>query len=215
MVRGLLIIYPNPPFLLSPPESEGFMRNRKKVIALTALLLALISAFIAPVYADTPFVGAHPLASVGYTPFPTPLSSINNPKTNRERVLSQFLSRYNSPLRREAVHFIKTADRYNLDWRLLPAIAGMESTFGKFLLEGTYNPFGWGGGYIYFDNFEDAIETVGRQLFLRFNGRTTPEDIGPTYTPPNYVNWIRGVNYFMREMGKMEKSWGELPVPVL
>jgi hypothetical protein len=179
------------------------MENLKKVILLTAFLLAGGGAFISP-------VDAHSLAGGEFLLPPLP----NNPtQTNREMILSQFLSRYDSPLRREAAVFIKTADRYSLDWRLLPAIAGMESTFGKFLLEGSYNPFGWGGGYIYFASFEEAIETVGRQLFLRFPGRTAPEDIGPTYTPPNYVNWISGVSYFMREMGEMEQAWGALPEP--
>lgn len=190
------------------------MRNLSKVFVTAALLLAGSGAFISPVYANSLTGGEFLLASASYTPFSAPPLPANHARNNREMILSQFLSRYNSPLRREAAVFIKTADRYSLDWRLLPAIAGMESTFGKFLLEGTYNPFGWGGGYIYFDNFEDAIETVGRQLFLRFKSRTAPEDIGPTYTPPNYANWIRGVRYFMGEMTELELAWSELPEPV-
>lgn len=176
------------------------MRSLFKVLVPAAFLLASLSALITPIYAES------------FPPANFLLITTNFSNSNRVRILSQYLSRYNSPLRFAAVHFIKTADRYGLDWRLLPAIAGMESTFGKFMIDETYNPFGWGGGYIYFDSFEESIETVGRQLFLRFHNRTAPENIGPTYTPPNYVNWIRGVNYFMREMEEMEQVWGGLQV---
>lgn len=121
---------------------------------------------------------------------------------NRGERLEKFLTERNSPLAQEAGTFIEVADNYNLDWTFLPAIAGVESGFGKALLEGSYNPFGWGGGYIYFDSWETGIETVGSELYKRWviKGGRTPEQLGPTYCPPNWRYWINGVRFYMSEI---------------
>ena len=94
------------------------------------------------------------------------------------------------------------ADRYNLDWRFLPAITGIESIFGNRIAYQTYNPFGWGGGYIKFNSWQDGIETVGKSLGERGEkaGISTPSEWAPTYCPPNSANWTRGVNHFMSEL---------------
>ena len=78
----------------------------------------------------------------------------------------------------------------------------MESTCGKFLIEGSYNPFGWGiygKNAIYFKSYDEAIETVAKGIRDNYasRGLNTPEKIAPVYTPPNYVNWRNGVNYFI------------------
>jgi hypothetical protein len=89
------------------------------------------------------------------------------------------------------------ADDCGLDWRLLPAIAVQESTGGKFIPQGSWNPFGWGSGRIYFPSFEDAIYIVASHLCgLRvstahyYAGKDTM-GILRTYNPPtiapNYV----------------------------
>ena len=43
-------------------------------------------------------------------------------------VLKQFLGRYNSPLVEYSEYIVEISDKYNLDYRLLPAIAMQEST---------------------------------------------------------------------------------------
>ncbi len=121
----------------------------------------------------------------------------------RVLILEKYLEEKNSPLAGEADTFIEVADKYNLDWKFLPAIAGMESNFGQRVLENSYNPFGWGGGYTYFESWEDGIETVGAELYQRVvikYGTPTAESLGPSYCPPNYRNWIAGVNFFMDEL---------------
>ncbi len=121
----------------------------------------------------------------------------------RVQILEKYLQEKNSPLAGEADTFIKVADKYDLEWKLLPAIAGMESNFGQRVLENSYNPFGWGGGYTYFNSWENAIHTVGHELYQRVvikYGTPTPESLGPSYCPPNYRNWIAGVNFFMDEL---------------
>ncbi|MCG2686184.1 hypothetical protein L6258_02340, partial [Candidatus Parcubacteria bacterium] len=72
----------------------------------------------------------------------------------RAEKLSALLRKYNSPMIGEVDTFIEEADKNGWDWKFLPAIAGVESAFGKLLLDGSHNPFGWGGGYLYFESFE-------------------------------------------------------------
>jgi hypothetical protein len=130
---------------------------------------------------------------------------------NREAVLNKFFEKYNSPLKGSARTFVKVADKYQIDYKILPSIACMESTCGKFLIEGSYNPFGWGvygNQYIAFDSYEDAIETVGKGLNEGYfaKGLDKLELIAPVYTPPNHVNWLSGVRYFSNEIAYFETN---------
>ncbi len=58
----------------------------------------------------------------------------------KAEILAQYLAKYNSPLQYHAQDFIDAANTYKLDWKLVASIAGVESTFGKFI-PGGYN--GW------------------------------------------------------------------------
>jgi len=120
----------------------------------------------------------------------------------RVETLRAYLESKNSPLAELSGVFVEVADEYDLDYRFLPAITGIESNFGKIQLENSYNPFGWGGGYIYFDSFEEAIRVVGFELYERCVkvGADTPAEIGPSYCPPNFVRWIAAVEGFMEEI---------------
>src|SRR3972149_9031910 len=66
------------------------------------------------------------------------------PYDNRVEILESFLESYDSPLVPFARDFVESADRYNLDWRLVASIAGLESTFGKHVPASSYNGWGWG-----------------------------------------------------------------------
>ena len=130
-------------------------------------------------------------------------------KVNRKEALEKFFDKYNSPLKSNANTFIKVADEYGIDYRLIPSISCMESTCGKFLINGSYNPFGWGiygDNVIYFENYDEAITTVGKGLNKGYfaKGYNTVEKIAPIYTPPNSVNWKNGVSFFMNEISKFE-----------
>jgi len=85
----------------------------------------------------------------------------------------------------------------------------MESTCGKRIIPGSYNPFGWGihGNTVTsFASYDEAIEEVGRGLAENYvsRGFETPVEIAPIYTPPNHVNWLNGVNYFFSKMQTLE-----------
>ena len=66
------------------------------------------------------------------------------------------------PLAGHGMDFVRAAEKYNLDWRLLPAIGVRESSGGKRLMNN--NPFGWGSAEIPFVDFKEAIEVVAMNL---------------------------------------------------
>jgi hypothetical protein len=133
-------------------------------------------------------------------------NEIDTGKEDKILALEAFFEKQKSPLLENAETFVEVAEKYDLDYRLLPAIACMESSCGKRLIQGSYNPFGWGvhgNSAIYFKSFDEAIETVGKGIHEKYvsRGLDTPEKMAPVYTPPNSVNWKNGVNFFI---GKIE-----------
>ena len=83
----------------------------------------------------------------------------------------------------------------------MPAIAGLESAFGRRLLPGTYNAYGWGGGWIRFSDWEDSIFTVTKKLRLLYYDRGLKEvdKIALVYAPPN-PRWGQLVKSIMRQI---------------
>jgi len=137
-----------------------------------------------------------------------PKSIIKKDISKREEkveALEKFLEGQKSPLAKNARTFVEVAEKYNLDYRLLPAIACLESSCGKRIIPGSYNPFGWGiygKNAIYFKSYDEAIEVVGKGIKDKYvsKGLDTPEKIAPVYTPPNPVGWRNGVNFFISKI---------------
>ena len=129
----------------------------------------------------------------------------------RISIVTNYLSYQGSPMVGSAATFVAVADKYNLDWRLLVAIAGKESSFGKYIPPGPHNAWGWGiptGAQrgIGFDSWDEGIETVGRGLrnFYFNRGYDTLMEIESMYTPPSAAQadhpWVAGVSEFMYEI---------------
>ena len=122
--------------------------------------------------------------------------------------LKSFLDKYESPLTPYAGKFIAVADKYDLDWRLLPAIAGTESTFGLHYIRGTYNPFGWGSGRIPFASWSNGIEAVGKGLwknyYLKGKRKLTVEQVGDIYAVSPH--WPRSVRLWMGRLSSHQLS---------
>jgi hypothetical protein len=123
-------------------------------------------------------------------------------KDIRVETVRQFFQQYNSPLEPYAQNVIDSADKYNLDHRLIPAIAMQESNLCKKIIASSHNCWGFG---IYgkkvtkFENYPEAIETVTKTLATNYvaGGLSTPEEIMKKYTPSNDGSWADSVNYFM------------------
>ena len=120
---------------------------------------------------------------------------------HRPRILREYLQKHKSPLSDYAVKMVFYADLYEIDWRLVPAISGVESTFGKNLPKNSYNAYGWANGKYYFESWEDSIETVSRTLREKYydRGATNIAKISRRYAPPSST-WGWKVKYFMNQI---------------
>lgn len=78
--------------------------------------------------------------------------------------IDAYFAKYDLPLAGHGMQFVLVAEKNELDPYLLPAIAMRESTGGKFIIKKNMNPFGWGSGTIKFQDFDEAIDTVGRHI---------------------------------------------------
>ncbi|MGI5826069.1 MAG: hypothetical protein ACOX50_01500 [Patescibacteria group bacterium] len=121
--------------------------------------------------------------------------------------LEGYLKSQGSPLAPYAQKFVEEADKNQIDWRLLPAIAGIESSFGKKMIAGTHNAWGWGGEKIRFASWNEAIETISKALAEKYyaRGLNTPEKINPVYCPPNRT-WAPKVRAFMNKIESFEDA---------
>ncbi len=126
----------------------------------------------------------------------------------RPKIIEQFLASRNSPLADASEIFVTAADKYNLDYRLLPAIAMQESNGGKIIPNDSYNPFGFGiyGSTITrFSSWEEGINKVAKTLREEYlnKGLISPEQIMAKYTPPSLAKggpWAIGVSAFMESL---------------
>lgn len=128
----------------------------------------------------------------------------------RPVILREFLENYHSPLAPYAEDFVRLADRYELPWTLLPAIAGKESGFGKVTPYGSFNAWGWGVWTnqvrgVNFSSWEEGIQKVAQGLKEDYfdKGLDTLEEIETKYTPlsaNSHHAWMAGVEYFQWEL---------------
>ncbi len=126
----------------------------------------------------------------------------------RVAIVADFFNKYNSDLAPFAQDVVSSADKYGLDYRLIPAIAMQESTLCNNLpdkLKDSRNCWGYG---IYgknitrFDSYPEAIDTVTKTLVTQYKekGLETPEQIMAKYTPSNNGDWADSVSLFMDQL---------------
>lgn len=157
----------------------------------------------------TPSAYAEEKASASSATFSTILASMRQ-NDNRAKILESYLNQFNSPLAPYAKTFIAAADQYNLDWRLVAAISGVESTFGKAEPADCYNGWGFGiyGSHVRcFDSYRDAIFTISQALREQYMDKWGASDV---YTIGHYYaaspTWADRVSYFMNDMETYRQS---------
>ncbi len=129
----------------------------------------------------------------------------------KQLVIRKILEKYQSPLLGQEKYFVYACKKYQIDCYLLPSIAGLESSFGKFIYPNSYNPFGWGGGYIIFDSWQEAIDAVGKGLRNHYfnKGATDIWSIGPLYSES--PTWAQRVAWFIEQFKNEEEKIPLLP----
>lgn len=80
----------------------------------------------------------------------------------RTQAIDRYFGERSMPLKGYGALMVEVAEKYDIDWRLLPAIAVRESSGGKYACD--HNPFGWASCKIDFRNIEEAIDVVGWNL---------------------------------------------------
>lgn len=140
--------------------------------------------------------------------------------------IEALLAEYGSPMQGLAPVFLAEGLEHGVDPAFLVAVAGAESTFGRFLYapggdEATYNAFNW----FYASpressdlaSWEDAIhrvaEGISGQLYYG-SGLVSVAAIGPRYCPEGTGAWLSNVTMFMLRLGgdpADTRYWGEGP----
>jgi hypothetical protein len=169
---------------------------------LTCILLAITFTGIS---ART-CLAADPVAGVSAMP---KFREINEPVFDyRVYTLRKFLSRFDSPLTPYSAEFIKQADYYGIDYRMVPAISGVESTFGKRIPFNSYNAYGWAGGKYIFESWSDSIQIVSKTLKTKYidRGVVSIPSIAKVYAPPS-TTWGAKVQYFVNKIDTLPLSF--------
>ena len=160
----------------------------KKILLWAASLIILLTSGISPVKAIEPDMRAAKMRVV--------------------------LARYNSPMLGLEEDLIRIAEENQLDWTMLAAIAGTESSFGKRMPHKCINPYGWG---IYGDNklcfttFLEAAEAVAHGLSTRYN-TSSLESIARTYNTVSTDGWLSHTRFFINKIKNAEVPVHSLPI---
>ena len=119
----------------------------------------------------------------------------------RLAALRDFFQRRGCPAAQYSHVFLRAADVYNLDWRLLPSISFIESTGGKAARNN--NLFGWDGGNARFSTPSAGIHTVGFKLatLTRYKNKKLDEILA-TYNP--YAGYAQKVKSVMQRIAPSE-----------
>ncbi len=176
----------------------------------TPLFLILTFAYLLHITAlkNSGQVLSESTQGIAYAALPPADNTIENiivEEDSKVEIVRQFLSERKSPLEPYAPDIVAAADRYDIDFRLLPAISVQESSACKRIIKESYNCWGWGiyGSKVTkFSNYPHAIETITKTLSTKYRDRglVTPFEIAKLYNPSNTNNWAENVTSFMNEL---------------
>lgn len=133
-----------------------------------------------------------------------------------QKIDAFFMSREESPLAGYGIYFVQAADKYGIDWKLLPAFATIESNGGKEACkfkDGTpkFNAFGYGGCTIAFKSYPEAIDVITKSIAGKdpktarhYAGKTVDQIINK-YNPPEIrSDYHYLVTYVMKKIAKTD-----------
>lgn len=115
----------------------------------------------------------------------SPSATVDEEQDPRVEKVRRFFAKYNAPAAKHAELFVEVADKYNLDWYLLPSIAFIESGGGKACRHN--NIFGWNSGKKKFASIEEGIRFVGEALTTGpYKGKTSKQKLRVYNTYAHY-----------------------------
>lgn len=110
--------------------------------------------------------------------------------------IDAYLLKNKMPLAGNGMKMVLAAEKYELDWRMIPAIAVRESTGGRFACKKfPENAWGWHSCKAGLGGSTDAaIDLIAQHLSGNnpntaryYSTKTTPKEILQTYNPPSVV----------------------------
>ena len=108
--------------------------------------------------------------------------SIEDKRVERAAKIDAYYGKHNLPLTGYGMKMVLAAEKYGIDWKLVPAIGMRETTGGKFACYN--NPFGWGSCKIKYNSFDESIEALAKNLggansktSYYYAGKTTAEKL--------------------------------------
>ncbi|OGH11440.1 MAG: hypothetical protein A3B38_01280 [Candidatus Levybacteria bacterium RIFCSPLOWO2_01_FULL_36_13] len=154
----------------------GFFLGKKAHTSMKKLLLAILAAIILTTPQNA-FAQEKASASSAKIVSDTETNAVFD---SRVQILRSYLESRNSPLAENAEDFVFYADKYNLDWKLVAAIAGVESSFGLAIPNNSYNAWGWGvygDNVIRFASWKEGIGTISQGLREKYMNRWGAKNI--------------------------------------
>lgn len=169
-------------------------------ISIFAVFFSVLLLFTSPVYAEekAKSISASLTASSAATPL------VYKGQDTRVDTLQRFLEQYDSPLAGDAQAFVDEADRNNIDWRLVTAISGVESTWAHAEPVNCYNSWGYNiyGDHVRcFASYKEAIGVISydlRHLYMDQWGASDVYSIGSKYAAS--PTWAARVAMFMQNI---------------
>ena len=132
---------------------------------------------------------------------------------SRAALVDAYFAKHNSALEGYGMKMVLAADKYQIDWRLVPTIAMLESTGGNHPCKNDPENFaGWNGCKgDRFDSIDHTIEVISMNLGgyspateRAYNGKTIKQIIN-AYNPPSIApNYLRHALLVMNEISPTE-----------
>jgi hypothetical protein len=140
----------------------------------------------------------------------------NEARKAKADAIDNYFASKDAPLSGYGMKFVTEAEKNNLDWRLLPAIAMRETTGGKFACKNPnapYNNFGWHSCKKGFSSVDESIEYISMTLggnnerARHYKEGMTSEQILKKYNPDSIVpGYSKQVMKIMDTIGGFKKD---------
>jgi hypothetical protein len=118
--------------------------------------------------------------------------------------IATWLEHRGSPMAPYAEDLVRAGVAYDVDPRVVLGIAGIESTVGEAIPEGSHNAWGWNGdgprGLKAWDSWPEAIDDYTERLGRLYDTENVDEDFAQTYCPPNWEKWLDTVQWVMNDI---------------
>ena len=156
------------------------------------------------VQAQSEILGESSAASTSTTSSVTSVAEVLPVISEKAKAVEAFiLSKNGSPMfASEAQTSIDKANECGVDYKLMIAIAGYESGYGRKPMK-KYNPYGWRNGKTY-NSFKEAISEITCQFGNKYikKGRDTVKEISEIYlgSNSNHDAWIKNVSYIRSQI---------------